>query len=835
MRSDSLLSTARALQRRAREDLPPLAILIVAALILFWRVPLRGEVILPADIVLADPAWQSSPAAPRPVPRNPALSDQVTQFYPWQHLAAETLRSTGKTPLWNPYEMTGQPLVANSQSALFYPPNRLLRWLDPAWVTTIRCLLNLVLAGLFSYWLGREWNLSRWGACLAALSFMLCGPLIVWLGHPHANVLVCLPLLLLGCEKLLQGRSRTGWILALSLGTGLALVGGHIETAFHILVFSGLYFVLRLLRLKPGWPLASRRILQFLAATGLGILIGGIQLLPFAEFLRQSSMAATGRSPGGELIPRTREWLYNLATAVTLIYPGFFGSPADGNFWWPFKSHQSYNEMSLYLGFWPFLLALRGSLSRVKSPPVAILAILGVLALGVAWRFPGLGAVGQLPVFSLVINKRLKVMFTFAAAMLAGFGFDEMEREMARNRRLSRLSAGIALWGTGVALGSLLVLHAVRAVAAAPFLKAAVGLQYWATTLRAHAISIFPLTDARTALPLAGFAVLVCLYAATRRGSLPGSALGKGVLALSALELLACGAGYNPTVRRADVFPEPAPLEALAHETSPYRIMSEEDVFPPNYGAVFGVAQLEGYDLPVYKTYSALYRAQGGEGRDYRPVWSEKWPLVDWLNVKYVLTRHELPGPRFVPVVAAGAVKLYRNEEALSRAFLVRQVEVAGDDARALARVTSGAFDFRNVVLLRTPLPPNLMRRLAASEGDSARGDVSSRGDISWIRYQPDVVSLKVATPAPAILVMSDLYAAGWKATLDGSPTPLYRANFAYRAVFVPDGAHTVEFRYAPASFRAGALLSRLGLILTAAWCALRLRPRRRDVPARAS
>ncbi len=44
------------------------------------------------------------------------------QFYPWRKFAFDMIR-TGQLPLWNPYLGNGTPLIANYQSAIFYPPN----------------------------------------------------------------------------------------------------------------------------------------------------------------------------------------------------------------------------------------------------------------------------------------------------------------------------------------------------------------------------------------------------------------------------------------------------------------------------------------------------------------------------------------------------------------------------------------------------------------------------------------------------------------------------------------------------------------------------------------
>jgi len=49
----------------------------------------------------------------------------IFEYYSWRHYARERIRA-GEVPLWNPYELGGNVLLANSQSAVLYPPNLLL-------------------------------------------------------------------------------------------------------------------------------------------------------------------------------------------------------------------------------------------------------------------------------------------------------------------------------------------------------------------------------------------------------------------------------------------------------------------------------------------------------------------------------------------------------------------------------------------------------------------------------------------------------------------------------------------------------------------------------------
>jgi uncharacterized membrane protein YfhO len=87
---------------------------------------------------------------------------------------------------------------------------------------------------------------------------------------------------------------------------------------------------------------------------------------------------------------------------------------------------------------------------------------------------------------------------------------------------------------------------------------------------------------------------------------------------------------------------------------------------------------------------------------------------------------------------------------------------------------------------------------------------------------------MEVEAAADGLLVLTDTYAPGWKALLDGHLTSLYVADHAFRAVLVPDGIHQVEFVYEPASFWVGMVLSLLTIaILIPALLLFRMRQAR--------
>ncbi len=58
----------------------------------------------------------------------------------------------------------------------------------------------------------------------------------------------------------------------------------------------------------------------------------------------------------------------------------------------------------------------------------------------------------------------------------------------------------------------------------------------------------------------------------------------------------------------------------------------------------------------------------------------------------------------------------------------------------------------------------------------------------------------------------------GWRATVDGAPAPLLRANYAFRAVRLEPGQHQVHLTFAPRSWRLGLAISGLTLLVLVGW-----------------
>jgi hypothetical protein len=144
------------------------------------------------------------------------------------------------------------------------------------------------------------------------------------------------------------------------------------------------------------------------------------------------------------------------------------------------------------------------------------------------------------------------------------------------------------------------------------------------------------------------------------------------------------------------------------------------------------------------------------------------------------------------------------------RFYVVGGVRPA-DDADGLRTIPDPGFDpAREVILPDAPATP-------PDPGFSGQALLQER--------RPDRVRLEATLNGDGYVVLLDGYDPGWKATVDGRPSPVLRANVVFRAVRLGAGRHVVEFLYRPWPVTAGLVVSGV-CMLACGWAWARGRPR---------
>lgn len=404
-----------------------LAVLLLVNLIFFWPVWLKGQVPFPGDLLLAQyKPWANYSYfgyAPGAVPTKFQSFDTLRQLYPWRFLAIEQLKS-GQWPLWNPYNFSGTPLLANFQAAVFYPLN--LLYFLPAisfnWVWVLQVMLQPLLASLFFFLFARQIKISPAGALLGAITFAYGSFMTVWLEYNTiGQVLLWLPVALLSIELMVE---RNSFWRASLLGISLtfAFLAGHPQDFAVLWGFSLVYFLAR-----------QRRLTWRLIVFFLPFLLGAAQLLPGLELIFNSARAPLRPDylMGAVLL---KPW-----QLIFALVPDYFGNPATQNYFLT----DTYIGKVLYVGLLPLILAA-ATIFGWKNWWVKFLGASALATLALSIASPVSRFFWSLPVLSSFSPTRVLFIFQFSVAVLAGFGLDWL----LTGKKLKRLWPLLA--GTGL-------------------------------------------------------------------------------------------------------------------------------------------------------------------------------------------------------------------------------------------------------------------------------------------------------------------------------------------------------------------------------------------------
>ena len=68
------------------------------------------------------------------------------------------------------------------------------------------------------------------------------------------------------------------------------------------------------------------------------------------------------------------------------------------------------------------------------------------------------------------------------------------------------------------------------------------------------------------------------------------------------------------------------------------------------------------------------------------------------------------------------------------------------------------------------------------------------------------------------------MFDSGWNVRIDNAPVQMYRADYDFQAVMVPEGEHTVEFVYWPKNLTYALFGSGIGVVIVMVWSLFQMR-----------
>ncbi len=739
-------------------------------------------------------------------------ADLSGQFLAWREFGFSQLRS-GHLALWNPYVFSGAPYVGGFQSGMFYPPNLLHLILPTNMAINALIALHIFLTGAFMYLWARRRGLVRLAAITSGALLMFCGAgfLHIYAGHlPNLCVMPWVPLLFLSIDGYFDTR-QLKWLLLGMATTTMLMLAGHPQYVFFTGVAAGIYVCLRLVREPKRASVAAGLLVMVLGAVALS----AVQLWTGFDAASESV-----RSRG---LPYSFAAIYSFPpeNLLTLLVPGFFGDLSSFPYW----GRWFLWEMCLFFGITGLVLAIYGAYRgnpqrKMLALPMAL--ILVVLALGsylplFKWLYD------YVPGFNLF---RGQSKFVWQASvfltLLAGIGLDALLRQTSSAQASNRLVWPVLGGATALLIASL----------ALPLgLGTGSGDHSWWQGIIANMMStresfIEPVAvqDAEFLLRSIDHAAGELFKAAAVMGVLAGLLYGArrarwplyGLAVLAILEVFAFSHAARATFDRAQTrMPELERIRAL-DPSGDYRIFNQR---LPNSGVLTKVPDIWGDDPSVslrYAEFMAHTQHQSPDSATQDIQIGEMSKLLRMLRLKYVL-----------PYKNGQAVPTLTLPSPMVRAQLMDRVQVVQGRDNIFKAMDAEDFDPTQTVILEAAPP------VALNPG------VAHKGMVRILSSSTDATVFQVDLPAPAVLLVTDVWSKNWHAqALEGSTQSSYSvmpANYTLIGIPLAAGHHHFQLAYTPAAFQIGKWVSIVSLLLFFAALGWDVMRRRKATPTEPS
>jgi hypothetical protein len=717
--------------------------------------------------------------------------DAIQLEYPHRVFARHAILQ-GEFPHWTPYEFSGTPFFATQLPGVLYPGNILLS-IAPVnenglwYLIELFLLLHLLVAGFGMFlfvWKGK--GLSSSAAMFAGVSYMLCGFLVCHQVHPMmVNIVAWVPLILYLLEKGVV-QKRISFHLWAGIILGLSVLAGQPQITIYEFMFLGAYSIyLWLFRTERSLAVLGRIAVTFIIAGA----IGSVQMLPAFELNRLSARSNWS-------FAQACEGSLSVGHLLTVFIPKLFGAwtgqagDAVPPFWLNDSFHcgyYTYWETTAYAGI-PILLLALYRVRRLRTDTLAAFAaawglVSCIFAMGDHTPFYKL-IYDHVPVLGSFRNPS-RIIFTWNVLLpvLAAYSFDDLRKGLLDKKAMWILcgaGCGAACIGGAAAGGLFAGLWPEMGIEIRAAYAAAQG-RVLVLIGAAFAAAVFFSYKTKLRAPAAFLLVTVLII------DMVIFSYGHHLTDHTAVQYF----NYNRNVARTlaeertkEVF-RSSMRQFIIEPDTPIIRQTSVMLLNKSQGLIDNIELVEGYSPLNLK-----HRLPPFRGRNFDR-------LLDLLNVKYYINpAYDKTSDELVLL----------NPDPLPRARVFHKMRVIADDVRKEEYLNSPDFDYRNELVLASP--PSF----PLENGDRTTDDTAV-----ITSYKCNSMDLTVETGGNGLLWLSEIWYPLWRATVDGKPATILKADVSFRAIPVMKGKHRVSLRYHSTMFDVGAVAAVAALILSTA------------------
>ncbi|HPI03417.1 MAG TPA: YfhO family protein [Candidatus Goldiibacteriota bacterium] len=724
-----------------------------------------------------------------------AWMDFLYYFMPFRELVSASVRA-GEVPLWNPYVFCGNPLMANMQSAVFYPLN-IFYYLMPFDIAfKVQTTLIFFIAAVFMFKTVKLYGVSDKGAFLSGFLFAFSFYLTVrTVELADLNTIVWAPAAVYFSLRWLKKGMLHDMFFS-SAALSLSFLGGHPQVFMYVYIIFVVLFIYeakKTVNVKPG-PLAGFFLINIMLA---GLIM--VQMLPTAEFVLNSK-----RSGHGFSMLNVRQYYVGFEQMVSFFFPFLsekFG-PESSFLNWMGRIDIGVAALLMFL-----LAAFKMEDRKFKNFLMVVFTLsLFMVFLG---RMPFFEKLYELiPVMKTMrYGSKINVILYFILCLMAGIGFDIAAG--GDRKKTGKFSFFLNIFAV-----LLLLVYASASVFREPVLKAYKEIFMPSADFQ----GIYDLVEDYNYLmrQFLVYTAYTCAMAALIFVNREGFVLKRYAPVL--MLFTACGAvfsyytaGYDFFQKFEDIKTRTGTINFLLNDSDissgSLRLLApseigklnnntqtmdqdkllyiSKDKLSPNVTMPFNILNADGFD--------SLEIASFVRFRSLLSTADKPWelPVFSLFSVKYIAAVPKISG-RYISESFRGETGIYENYNRVSRVNYVPlsdRIHYTNDNNE----IYEG--------LKRTDFNP--LKYLYLEE--KARENTSGIPDIKIkdldVRFKPaglNRLDIKIMAPGPGYAVVNDSYYPGWEAYVNGVKKPLYKANSTFRAVKVEAGENNIQLIFKP-------------------------------------
>ena len=764
----------------------------------------------------------------------------------WETLYKDA-KAEGIFPLWNPYIFCGMPGYASVTFAV----QRTFDITTFIWEQIVRkvltyfffddgsqsgtWLLYYLVYGIGIYLFAYQKLKNKSVAVIVSLMALYATyvALLIMMGHmTKLAVLAWFPYVFLIVDKLREKFSFL-WALILILVIRLLIEPVHVQFIYYSYLALGLYllfFFIRALFKKENWRNVLISGATLVVASLFAFLMGADQYFSTLEYNPYSIRGAnpivqtpaahqTKTIEGGLDYDYATSYSFSPGELMTFFVPSWYGfgplsyqGPLTGNQpqrLYFYLGQQPIVDGPQYMGIIVIILAMVGVYRFRKDPFVQFLGGLIVFALFVSfgrdlpfiydlmYRFVPMFNKFRAPVLILMLVQ-------FCTPLLAGYGITSFLTERnktmspAQDKKWKYILGGLGLGAVVSLVGSSLIKDFYSSFFPLQDIGKALSRSYG--QLNPTVVGIFSDFISSSVLSdiLVGFLLLLFMFGAFyyyQKGKLKLPILYGLLIVIVLFDLWRVGwKTSDPKSQQETMQMTAIPdfVKVLEQDTTQFRVLKMIDGQPvyDNSLAYWRLQNAYGYQGAKMRAYQDMVDVAGLGN-----------PLVwQMMNIKYLITNRDESNPGLVQVYNSSGTKVYAFRSWLPRVFFVNRCEVS-DSLSTLNKIAAMSFNPLDIAYL--------------SKSMSAKIDSPLQGaEARIVHYGIQDIEVRATATGNNLLFLSETYyPKGWKAFLDGNETEIYRLNYLFRGVIIPQGSHTLLMKFEPESFSAGKKVS-LGINL---------------------